>query len=138
MLTQDLHFHYLLGKHASERQHHIGVWPRETPPHSLCNEVSFFPTLTASPLPFLTGRGTVSFLQICQNDLLFWPPTLPPRSISPDHSDLTINSVSVLTARGLTPEEREEGLLSCHGGQSQQKVLKLGDRVSSKGIGFKP
>lgn len=41
------------------------VWPKETATFSLGNKVSFFPTLTASasPLPFLNGRGTVFFLQ---------------------------------------------------------------------------
>lgn len=90
-LTQDLHFHCFL---ANMHQ----VWPRETPTFSLGKKVYFFPTLTASPLPFLSGRGTASFLQTCEQDLLFWTPTLPPWNISSDHSGLTVSSAPVLCA----------------------------------------
>lgn len=47
------------------------VWPRETATFSFGNKVSFFPTLTASTLPFLNGRGTVFFLQPYKQNLLF-------------------------------------------------------------------
>lgn len=128
MLTEDLHFHYLLGKHASglaQRYNHTftlqqGLFLPYT--DSLSTSILNWQRPSTRP-----ANRTFSFGHL----RLFWPPILHPWRISLDHSTLTINSVPVLRARGLTPEEHEEGLLSCHGGQSQQKVLKIGDSISS-------
>lgn len=107
-LTQDLYFHYLLGKHASglawKASHRFTLQPGLFLPHE-----DSLPTST------LNWRGAGSFSQTWHQNLLFWP---PPSRVSPDHSALTIKPATLLTARGLT-RGVGGGLLRCHDKQWQ-------------------